>query len=132
MKTLLTILAILISFNAISQNRMNEQRVMKEKYIDFKKEYIYFTLHGLMEVNGHTFKNDTCRCPVIYQATLDEVTLIDTCTKVTYIHRDCGIKNCNIIHLQIEGLEQGAVEAPLKWWYMPDTISFSYPYVLPL
>ncbi len=85
-----------------AQQRMTEKQVMKESHIDFSRQYIYFTLSGKIEIDGHLFKNDTCKCPIIYQATLDGVTIIDTCAKVKYFHRKCNLKGCKIIHLSKE------------------------------
>jgi hypothetical protein len=80
------------------QEKMNEKQAIKETHIDFTKQYIFFTLHGLIEIDGHIFKNDTCKCPIIYKSTLDGITIIDTCKKIEYVHRKCSKKGCNIIH----------------------------------
>jgi hypothetical protein len=105
MKVLLIGLLFCVSVITQAQQRMTEKQVMKESHIDFSRQYIYFTLHGLIEIDGHIFKNDTCKCPIIYQATLDGITIIDTCTKVKYVHRKCNVKGCKIIHLNKEELE---------------------------
>ena len=99
MKTLLISILLCMSVIVQAQQRMTEKQVMKESHIDFSRQYIYFTLHGLIEIDGHIFKNDTCKCPIIYQATLDGITIIDTCIKVKYVHRKCNVKGCKIIHL---------------------------------
>jgi hypothetical protein len=96
---LYTLLCILPSIT-FSQKAMNEQRAMKESHIDFTKEYIFFTIHGLIEIDGHIFKNDTCKSPIQFQATLDGIMIIDTISKTEYVHRVCNHKNCNIIHLE--------------------------------
>ena len=102
MKKLLLILLFALPIITQAQQKMTEKQVMKESHIDFSRQYIYFTLHGLIEINGHIFKNDTCKCPIIYQATLDGITIIDTCIKVKYVHRKCNVKGCKIIHLTKE------------------------------
>ena len=116
MKT--TILLLLIPFLGFGQ--INEQRAMKERHIDFTKEYIFFTIHGLIEIDGHAFKNDTCKCPIQFQANLDGILIIDTCSKIQYEHRICGIKGCKIIHLKKKD------ELKLK---LPDSLHFN-PYVI--
>jgi hypothetical protein len=98
-KIIFIILMLSICSFVYSQGKMNEQRTMKESHIDFTKEYIFFIIHGLIEIDGHIFKNDTCKCPIIFKANLDGVTIIDTCLKQTYTHRICAHKNCRIIHL---------------------------------
>jgi len=102
MKILLISILFCVSVITQAQQRMTEKQVMKESHIDFSRQYIYFTLHGLIEIDGHIFKNDTCKCPIIYQATLDGITIIDTCIKVKYVHRKCNVKHCKIIHLTKE------------------------------
>lgn len=103
LKLTLLIGAVMCCFySSFGQKTMNEQRVMKENHIDFTKEYIFFTIHGLIEIDGHTFKNDTCKCQIQFQANLDGIAIIDTCSKIKYEHRACGIKNCKIIHLKPE------------------------------
>lgn len=82
MKHLTLILLTLITLNSFGQ--MNEKRALKEKHIDFSKEYLYFELTGLIELNGVIFRNDTCSCPIIYKATIEKVELINKCTKVSY------------------------------------------------
>jgi len=92
----------LISVTGFSQQKMTEKQAIKESHIDFTKQYLFFTIHGLIEIDGHIFKNDTCKCPIIFQATIDGITIIDTCTKIKYVHRTCHIKGCPIIHLEEE------------------------------
>ena len=99
MRTLLTILVLTISVNLCGQIKMKEQRAMKESHIDFTKEYIYFTIHGLIEIDGHIFKNDTCKCPIQFQANLEGITIIDTCLNMKYEYRKCEKVNCPIVHL---------------------------------
>ena len=84
------------------RTKMNEREAMGESHIDFTKQYIYFTIHGLIEIGGHTFLNDTCKNPIIFQATLDGITIIETSCNNKYTHRKCDVKGCNIIHLVAE------------------------------
>ena len=78
---------------------LTEKQSIDKSHIDFTTQYLYFVIHGQIEVDGHTFYNDTCKSPIIFQATIDGVTIIDTLTKQTYTHRKCGIAGCKIIHL---------------------------------
>lgn len=107
----------------LAQEKMTEKQVMKESHIDFSRQYIYFTLHGLIEIDGHIFKNDTCKCPIIYQATLDGITIIDTCIKVEYVHRKCNVKDCNIIHLTKD--EPILIRDPYRYFQVPDHIDLN-------
>lgn len=102
MKKLILILTIILfGLNLNSQTRkLNEKECIKKSHIDFTKEYIYFSIHGLIEIDGHVFKNDTCKCPIIYKANIDGITIIDTCKNIKYKHRACGVKNCPILHLE--------------------------------
>lgn len=118
MKTLIIFLCtVFISMNLSGQSKMNEQKAMKESHIDFTKEYIFFTIHGLIEVDGHTFQNDTRKCPIQFQANLDGITIIDTCLKVKYEHRVCEVKDCKVIHL-VESLSLQL----LRGWAKPNYI----------
>ena len=96
-----------------SQSKMNEKRVMNEKHIDFTKEYIYFEVSGLIEIDGHTFLNDTCKCPIIYKANIKGITIFNKCNNVKYEYRKCSKKGCNIIHLiEIENIK---IENMYQW-----------------
>jgi hypothetical protein len=108
--------AVLFSSTAYSQKTMSEERAMKESHIDFSKEYIFFTIHGLIEIDGHIFKNDTCKCPIQFQANLDGIAIIDTCAKVKFKHRVCSHKNCNIVHLE---KQEKAISSILQQWDCP-------------
>jgi hypothetical protein len=99
MKKIIYLLLIVYSVNSYAQDKMSERRAMKEKHIDFTKEYLWFELSGLMEINGHIFKNDTSSCPIIYTANLDGITIKD-CNGKVYKKRNCNKKGCSIIHLQ--------------------------------
>lgn len=80
------------------KEKLTEQQIIKNTHIYFTKEYISFVIHGLIEIDGHIFLNDTCKSPVIYKSDLDEITIIKDGAK--YKHRKCNIKGCNIIHLE--------------------------------
>ena len=85
MKYLTLIALISISLTSFSQDKMNEKRAMNEKHIDFSKEYLYFELTGLIELNGVIFNNDTCNCSIIYKATINTTELINKCTNNEYV-----------------------------------------------
>lgn len=97
-----SVLLVLLSSNLFGQGKINEQEAMKKSHIDFKKEYVSFNINGFIEIDGHTFINDTCKCPIQFHANLDGITIIDICSNVIYKHRICANKSCNIIHLQVE------------------------------
>jgi hypothetical protein len=118
MKIIFTLLLFASNICIFSQDKMTEQRTMKESHIDFTKEYIFFTIHGLIEIDGHTFKNDTCKCQIQFQANLDGIAIIDTCSKVKYEHRACGIKNCKIVHLKL--IEEIKVQPQYHWQNIPN------------
>lgn len=80
------------------KKKLTEQQIIKNAHIDFIKEYISFVIHGLIEIDGHVFLNDTCKSPVVYKADLDGITIIKDGIK--YKHRKCNISGCNIIHLE--------------------------------
>jgi len=128
MKKITVLFVILfVSISVFSQKRMNEKRVMKEKHINFTEEIIYFNLSGLIEIDGHTFLNDTCKCPIIYYANLDGVTIIDTCTNIKYDHRICGKPGCTIIHLTVQqitlsnwGNQWDIITTPLELQHIED------------
>ena len=115
MKTTLLFILLLITGSGDAQKHMTEKSVMKESHIDFSKEIIYFGLSGRIEIDGHTFINDTCKCPIFFVANLDGITIIDTCTKTKYEHRKCNVKGCTIIHLQIPE-DKPTLTKP---WYTP-------------
>ena len=96
------LLITLLAFNVNGQQKMGEKDAIRESHIDFTRQYLFFTLHGMIEIDGHTFLNDTCRCPIIYQANLDGITIVDTCMNIIYEHRTCSIKGCKTIHLIIK------------------------------
>jgi hypothetical protein len=105
--------AILFCFG---QQKINERQTIDKSHIDFTTQYIYFVIHGQIEIDGHTFYNDTCKSPIIFQATLDGVTIIDTLSKKTYKHRVCDKVGCKIIHLSEIPVVNFAPKQP-SWWY---------------
>ena len=105
-----------------SQQKMTEKQAIEKSHIDFTKQYLFFTIHGLIEIDGHIFKNDTCKCPIIFQATIDGITIMDTCTKTKYIHRKCNKKGCPIIHLEEELTP--VVQPNKMWFYQPTEQNF--------
>lgn len=80
------------------ERTLNEQETMQCSHIDFSTQYITFVLHGKIEIDGHTFLNDTCRLPVRYNATLDGVQLLQG--EQEYVHRFCSLAGCKVIHLR--------------------------------
>lgn len=92
-------LLILIPFYCFSQKPLDEQEVINKSHIDFNKEHILFTLSGHIEIDGHTFKNDTCKCPIVYESDLSSVQLKNKCTLQQYEARTCDKFGCKIIHL---------------------------------
>ena len=99
------ILLILIPIYSFSQKPLDEQDVINKSHIDFKKESILFTLSGLIEIDGHTFKNDTCKCPIIYTADLSGVEIKDKCNERKYRVKYCAKINCPVIHLELYGFK---------------------------
>lgn len=110
---LIVILAIILTVPACSQYRMTEREAIQKSHIDFSREYLYFVLHGEIEIDGHTFTNDTSSHPIIYWANLDGVTIIDTLTRTQYTHRTCGVKGCQVIHLIVKA---AVIPSSPKWW----------------
>lgn len=99
MKKLIFILMAMVSLAAFSQEKLTEKDVIKNSHIDFTKQYISFVISGMIEIDGHIFKNDTCKSPILYRSNLDEVVLIDSLSGTRYEHRTCGKEGCKIIHL---------------------------------
>ena len=93
------ILTCVITSGAMAQPKLTEKQVLKNKHIDFSKEIIYFELSGLIEIDGHTFLNDTCKFPIIYTANLDGISIFNKSTKQKYNVRKCESEGCKIIHL---------------------------------
>jgi len=131
MKKQLIIIGLLLSVLVVlnGQKRMNESRTMKEKHIDFTEEVIYFELSGFIEIDGHIFKNDTCKCPIIYTADFDGITIMDTCTKTKYMRRICDKPGCKILHLtKIEV----TLTDPYEQFYLDDRWLDVTPNIIPL
>jgi len=132
MKKLIIILMVLIPLFGIGQ-KVNEKRAMNERRLDLTKEYLFFDIAGMIEINGHIFKNDTCKSPIIFKADLDGVSIIDTLQNIKYTHRKCDKKGCNIIHLvKIEELNESHFypiwnqKIPNLKWNINDTLTYSY------
>ncbi len=102
-----------------AQNPMNEKQAIKESHIDFAKQYLFFTITGKIEIDGHEFINEKRKCPIIFKADLTGVAISDTCTKMVYQKRDCKIKGCPIIHLEekIAPFERAEVFPPSYRFY---------------
>jgi len=100
-----TIIAILLS-TCFCFGQVNEQRAIKETHIDFNKESVYFVIHGMVEVDGHTFYNDTSSNPFVFLANLDGIKIFrKNELNETYNHRICKVKGCRIIHLVLASLQ---------------------------
>lgn len=96
-KIILLSVITLLSITSFAQTKINEQDAIKKTHIDFNNEYLFFTISGLVEIDGHTFLNDTCKDPIVYEATINEIRLHNKTTDFT--HRKCEAKGCKIIHL---------------------------------
>lgn len=131
----LIILLILSTSLILAQDKkkISEQEAINNSHIDFTTQYIYFIIHGEIEIDGHIFKNDDRECPIIFEATLDGVTIIDKCTNTKYTHRHCDIADCEIIHL---------TESPTWQIYIQDDnftpfhrndgqLPYTIPYIMP-
>ena len=99
MKKLIFILMAMVSLAAFSQEKLTEKDVIKNSHIDFNTQYISFVITGMIEIDGHIFKNDTCKSPILYRSNLDEVVLMDSLSGTRYEHRTCGKEGCKIFHL---------------------------------
>jgi hypothetical protein len=95
-------LALLFATALNAQERMSEKEAINEKYIDFKKQYLFFEITGKIEIDGHIFDNKKRDCPIIYTADIRGIEIVDTCLNVKYEYRECNEKNCDIIHLVIK------------------------------
>lgn len=109
------ILLTCVIFNgALAQKQLSEKQVMKNKHIDFSKEVIHFELSGLIEIDGHTFLNDTCKVKIIYIANLEGISILNEKTKQKYTLRKCGREGCRIIHLVKDNPIQDLIISP-QW-----------------
>ncbi|MFI5404898.1 MAG: hypothetical protein ACHQ1D_00145 [Nitrososphaerales archaeon] len=103
-KTLAIFSLLIISSVSFSQKKLlTEREVIQLSHLDFSKEVILFTLSGMLEIDGHVFKNDTCKCPIMYFADLCSVSIRDTCNGILYEKRKCNTKDCKILHLKYSG-----------------------------
>lgn len=96
---LFAIILIAVSCNAQNLLKFGEQEAIEEGHIDFTTHYIWFVIHGQIEIDGHVFCNDREENPIIFQANLDGIAIVDTSTGIKYEHRVCNKKGCKIIHL---------------------------------
>ena len=96
------LIAVLLTVSVVfGQNKVGEQDAIKRSHIDLKKEYVYFSINGWVEVDGHTFCNDTTSNPFIFQADLDGVKLYRKNEPQTlYTRRNCSHKDCNVLHFE--------------------------------
>jgi len=116
MKNIILVLFSLMVLSVSAQEKMGEKEAMNEKHLDFTKQYLWFVIHGKIEIDGHIFTNHKKECPtIIFKANLDGVSIIDTCTNTQYQHRTCNKKGCDIIHLE---------EKPVMQLYQP---GWNYP-----
>lgn len=95
MKTTILLL-FLIPLSLFGQNKINEKQAIDKKHLDFNKEYLFFELSGLIEIDGHTFRNDTCADPIIFEVDLYEIRIHDK--NNTYTPHKCGKPACKILH----------------------------------
>lgn len=96
MNRILFLLVIVVSL-AVAQKPLTEKQAIQKDKIDLKKEYVYFIIHGQVEINGHIFINDTCAAPIMFEARLTGIKIWDG--KTEYQYRDCGVVDCSIVHL---------------------------------
>lgn len=101
MKTIILFLFICASLSA----QVNEKRAIKETHIDFSKEHIEFILHGQIEIDGHTFLNDTCKNPIYYIANLEGIKILNKATNQEYLYRKCDKQGCKVIHLNLKVIQ---------------------------
>lgn len=105
MKTLITLLLTAITITGTAQ--YGHKECINEKYIDLKTTYIYFEIKGLIEIDGHTFLNDTCEVPLIFTADKEGIFIGRRHEKnglivflEEYAYHDCGKKGCEVLHLK--------------------------------
>ena len=123
-----TLLALLVLTSAVfGQTRLGEQDAIRKSHIDLKKEYIYFVIHGFIETDGHTFCNDTTSNPFIFHADLEGTKIYRKNEPQTlYNKRNCGHKDCNVLHLETRLINSGYGYFRNNWQLQIDTLS-SYP-----
>lgn len=99
----------------IMAQQFNEGDAINKSHIDLTKETVYFTIHGQVEIDGHTFVNDTSANPFTFFAGVDGIKITRKGLDGEYKHRICGIKGCAILHLE---LIQNVIIAPPTWqWW---------------
>lgn len=102
-----------------SQEKINEKQAIEKSHINFNREYLFFVISGAIEIDGHTFINDTSKTPIIFKATIDGISIVDTSKNIEYQHRKCDEPNCPILHLEIK--QQPTLILPRNnWWGQPD------------
>lgn len=89
---------VITYYDSVNSLYFNIPKEFVHSNVVYDPVYFQCELQGLIEIDGHTFLNDTCDCPIIYKATLDKITISD-CNGKEYTHRICGEKDCQIIHL---------------------------------
>ena len=102
MKTLLLLTALFISFSCFSQDN---DIFIGDGYFNPKTKTVSFKIWATIEINRHTFLNDTCKNPIMFNMGQrvaipieDEIT--DSLHTVRYAPDQCGLKGCRIVHLQ--------------------------------
>ena len=101
MKTLFILFALLMVGCTASAQQLSERDAIDKDHIDLTKETVYFTIHGLVEVDGHTFINDTSANPFMFFANVDGIKITRKGLDGEYRHRVCTIKGCPILHLEL-------------------------------
>ena len=100
MKSLLTIILLSICSIGFGQTIEQSGYTFKTKSLIGKKGFEY-VLTGLIEVDGHTFQNDTCKHPFKLIVNLKGSKIVRSReTDIVYYERDCETPNCGIIHLE--------------------------------
>ena len=101
MKNLLLLLIIAISINCYSQKRTyGIKECKKEDKINLINTQILLKISGLIEIDGHTFLNDTCADPVMFKADINGISIHRLKTRVKYTYNKCNKSGCDIIHLE--------------------------------
>ncbi len=101
MKTIILIGTMFVAMNCFAQGNLSERETIANHHIDLTKEQIYFVIHGLVELDGHTFLSDTCSDPFMFFADADGIKICRKENVAEYKHRRCGVKDCPILHLTV-------------------------------
>ena len=97
----LTLLLFTLASSYSQRRTYGQKQCIKEKSINLKTTQILFVIEGLIEIDGHTFLNDTCENPIIFKSTIEGVEIKKLRPhEINYTHRKCDKSGCNIIHLQ--------------------------------